>query len=87
MPDDEVTTPGFRLPSASGIIAKAGQVPVAFMLDLDGDGVPDYREPWPYVFALQAFAWVATTFAKPHTVIYQLGEKTQTDILPHVVKK
>lgn len=79
---DEPTDPSFRIRSTEGVIATAGQVPIAFMLDLDGDGIPDWQEPWLYVTALRVFSWFALTFAAPHTVFYQLGEKAQTDILP-----
>lgn len=34
------------IPAAEGTIAKAGVQPLAKVLDLNGDGIPDYEQKW-----------------------------------------
>lgn len=34
------------IPSAEGIVARAGVMPLAKALDLNGDGIPDYQQKW-----------------------------------------
>lgn len=44
------TNPGIpesvRIPASEGIIATAGKQPLSRLLDLNGDGIPDYQQKW-----------------------------------------
>jgi hypothetical protein len=39
--------------------------------DFNGNGVPDYREPWFWGGLWTVVSWTVRTFAKPHTLAYR----------------
>jgi hypothetical protein len=39
--------------------------------DFNGNGVPDYREPWFWRGLWSGVQWAVLTFAKPHTLAYR----------------
>ncbi|MFE8599836.1 hypothetical protein [Archangium violaceum] len=43
----------------------------ALTFDFNGNGVPDYKEPWFWSGAWTAFAWLVKTLAKSHTLAYR----------------
>lgn len=50
------------------------------MLDLNGDGVPDYEEPWFWKTVGGLIASIVKTFAHPNTIAYKAADAYQATI-------
>jgi hypothetical protein len=72
-------------PAASGV-AKAGTAPVALVLDLNANNVPDYKEPFFWRGVLGVFSWFAGTFAAPHTIAGKLAREYRDKVVPELQK-
>lgn len=50
------------------------------MIDLNGNGIPDYQEPGVWRFFGNIIASIVKTFAAPHTVAYRVADVWQHNI-------
>ncbi len=68
MPSETPTNPDMpavRIPSAEGIVAVVGKVPIPIYLDLNRDGIIDYEQKWfRSALADGAFWLVSSLFPK-----------------------
>lgn len=46
MANETPTDPSFPILTTANIVAKAGKQPLPVLLDLNGDGIPDYQQKW-----------------------------------------
>lgn len=83
MPD-----PVAPIPSSAGIVATAGKQPLNKLLDLNGDGIPDYDQKWlrdllaggffkllAFFFPNSPWAMVLKQYEKEITALIETGAK------------
>ena len=54
------------------------------LLDLNRNGIPDYREPWFWGGVWRGVSWLVRTFASPKTLAFQAvqhAERFRADVL------
>lgn len=71
--------------AATGV-GTAGKAPVALIVDLNANGIEDYREPWFWKTVLNASAWFARSFAPSYTMAYRIAEDYQAKVKPELEK-
>lgn len=63
---DPTAAPSPSADAASNQVVDGGSHP---WLDLNHNGIADYKEPWLWRFVWSAFSFAVRVFAPPHTII------------------